>query len=732
MLTHSCKPRLKRLPLERFCFPLLCLISEGFFLLLSMISVSQAQISSDGTLSTNVNHEDNNAFTITGGTQVGGNLFHSFQEFSVPTGGSVTFANDLNVQNILSRVTGNSISNIDGLISANGSANLFLINPNGIIFGPDAQLKIGGSLIATTASQVNFADNTVFSTTDLQPHPILTVSIPIGLQFRQNPGDIVIRSTLFGLQVEPGKTLSFLGGNILLDGGGLFIRNGGRIELGSVAGPAFVNLTPVPNGWAFGYDEVANFQDIFLFNTAGIGISIDEDVNGIGEIRLQGRNISLAPNSQIGIINDGSGSGGRITIIASEQLELGEQATISTTTSSTGTSADIFIRAKQLRLQGNNIFIGTQSEESATGRAGNLTIEASDSVEIDAEGSLSQLFTQTFGSGDAGALSITTSRLVLSNGGQVNSSTFGSGNGGRININISSIEISGQGSRTEGPISSGIFSITSRAPASSLEQEVTGRGGSININTSSLVLRDGGTISVGSGPGSLGQAGDITIDSADISLFGDSSIISNAAGGGSGGNIGITTDNLFLQNSRISANSVESFGGRVDITAAGIFSTQPLERSITATSDAGSIFNGTVNTNIINVDPNKSSTQLSSDVVDPDKLIAQNPCRRGSNSEFIIAGRGSLPPNISDDLSTSVTQVDLITPVPHPASADRVLKNHSQKLNAQSVLPESLTPLVPAQGWVFTETGDVSLVAYNPVLSGPERLPSAPSACPTP
>ncbi|WP_413201396.1 filamentous hemagglutinin N-terminal domain-containing protein, partial [Nostoc piscinale] len=115
-----------------------------------------AQVTPDGTLNTAVS--GSNHYSITNGTRVGNNLFHSFSQFSIPTGSSASFDNATDIQNIFSRVTGGNLSNIDGRVSANGNANLFLLNPAGMIFGKNASLNIGGSFIGTTANSIKFAD----------------------------------------------------------------------------------------------------------------------------------------------------------------------------------------------------------------------------------------------------------------------------------------------------------------------------------------------------------------------------------------------------------------------------------------------------------------------------------------------------------------------------------------------------------------------------------------------
>ncbi|WP_335049210.1 two-partner secretion domain-containing protein [Nostoc sp.] len=180
-----------------------------------------AQIIPDTTLgnksshvTAGVNIKGNGADLIEGGVQRGSNLYHSFADFNVNNGQRVYFANPTGVANILSRVTGSNLSNILGTLGVNGAANLFLLNPKGIIFGPNAQLDIQGSFLATTANSFQFPDGSEFSATNPQAPPLLTMSIPVGVQYgSQQPASITNQGNLVA-----GKDLTLNAGNLDLQG----------------------------------------------------------------------------------------------------------------------------------------------------------------------------------------------------------------------------------------------------------------------------------------------------------------------------------------------------------------------------------------------------------------------------------------------------------------------------------------------------------------------------------
>ncbi|MEH1844402.1 MAG: filamentous hemagglutinin N-terminal domain-containing protein [Nostoc sp.] len=152
---------------------------------------------------------------IDGGATRGANLFHSFRDFNVGEGRGVYFANPTGIENILTRVTGNNASNILGRLGVLGGANLFLLNPNGIVFGPNASLDIQGSFVATTADRLQLGDSGYFSAVESQTSSLLSVS-PGALFFSQvanQPTAIINQGNL-----STGKHLTLSAGNLDLQG----------------------------------------------------------------------------------------------------------------------------------------------------------------------------------------------------------------------------------------------------------------------------------------------------------------------------------------------------------------------------------------------------------------------------------------------------------------------------------------------------------------------------------
>ncbi|MFB2835132.1 filamentous hemagglutinin N-terminal domain-containing protein [Floridanema evergladense] len=448
-------------------------------------------------------------YLINGGTQAGKNLFHSFQEFSLPTKDTANFNNSADIQNIITRITGNSISNIDGLIKANGTANLFILNPNGIIFGPNAQLNIGGAFIASTAQAINFADGTQFNANSTGTTPLLTVSVPLGLQLNSSaisPSGITVQGA--NLQVQPGQTISLVANQINFLGGNLKAEKG-RIELAAINNGSwslFSNTQP----------PTTQLGDIQLSQTA----TVDTSGFGGGNIFVQSRTLRLTDGSQIKANTLGAEPGGNLTVNASESVDIigrladGTPSALQARVESnaTGNGGNININTRNLRVEGG-ARIAASSLTDAPANAGNIAVQATDKIEIIGAKSVTQnqqnilypsaLSTQTTGAGNAGKINVQTGNLVAREGGQISSETFASGNAGNIDIQANQIQIDGRS--FEGTAPSGILART--------KQEATGSAGNITINTENLTIANGARIAAASL--GAGKGGSLTIRAQD-------------------------------------------------------------------------------------------------------------------------------------------------------------------------------------------------------------------------
>ncbi|NEO76919.1 filamentous hemagglutinin N-terminal domain-containing protein, partial [Moorena sp. SIO4G3] len=179
---------------------------------------------------------------IEGGAARGSNLFHSFQDFNVGQLQRVYFANPAGIENILSRVTGSNISNILGTLGVDGGANLFLLNPNGIVFGQNARLDVAGSFFASTANSLVFNNGTEFSATNPEAPPLLSITITPGLQYGLNQPKPKITNAGY---LVVGQDLTLAAGQLdlqgqLIAGGDLTLNGEDTVQIRDSIGQPFI------------------------------------------------------------------------------------------------------------------------------------------------------------------------------------------------------------------------------------------------------------------------------------------------------------------------------------------------------------------------------------------------------------------------------------------------------------------------------------------------------------
>ena len=501
--------------------------------------VGRSQIVPDNTLPSNtITLPNGNVVEINGGTTNGNNLFHSFEQFSIPADTTAIFNNAATIENIFSRVTGGNISNIEGLIEANGTANLFLLNPAGIIFGENAALNIGGSLFVSTADSLIFSDGSQFSAVNPEAPPLLTVNIPVGLQYGANPGTITIKGNghnVFsdpetsitnrdnrppGIAVASGKTLALLGGEIDLEGGNVTAQSG-NIEVWAVTGNTQLSIvtsndtfTIEPSGTA------TNYTDINLSQTASIDVSADR----AGSVRLQGRNIILTDGSIILSETLGDGAGGLLQVNASKLVSVdGTTPSFDFPTGflteiapgATGRGSDILINSQDLVVSGGGFI---SSGTAGTGNSGSISVNAAASVDLvgglllgDVFIAPSGIFSQAINSdtGNSGDINIKTEKLSVTEGANISTLTFFGGNSGAITVDAEEVIIKGTAVDL---VPSGFYTVALQG---------TGKAGAIKISTEKLAVLDGAQID--SGTFDRGNAGEISIKAQEITVRGANS-----------------------------------------------------------------------------------------------------------------------------------------------------------------------------------------------------------------
>ncbi len=318
-------------------------------------------------------------YEITGGTRPGGgvNLFHSFGDFNVPNNNIANFLNDsgLATSNILGRVTGGNISNIFGAIQTQGfgSANLFLMNPAGFLFGPNATVNVGGMVTFTSADYLRLADNAKFNAVPGPADALLTAAPVAAFGFLgSNPGAITVQGSQF--TVTPGTGISLVGGNITVQNGTLdngtvqaakLSAPGGQINLASVATPGeilYPSLQPAPNVNGQSFTNMGNI-------TLSGGSTLDVSANAAGTVQIRGGQFVMDSASITATSVNGPGGGIDLpntpsTIaITAETVALSNGTQITANTQGTAPAGDIIFNVGNLTTTGGLNRINAHPEE---------------------------------------------------------------------------------------------------------------------------------------------------------------------------------------------------------------------------------------------------------------------------------------------------------------------------------------------------------------------------------
>ncbi|RZM76631.1 two-partner secretion domain-containing protein [Leptolyngbya iicbica] len=602
----------------------------------TLLAPAQAQLIPDDTLGVessvvvpNGVLPGGNADLIEGGAARGSNLFHSFQDFNVGTEQAVYFANPVNIENILTRVTGGNGSNIDGLLGVDGAANLFLLNPNGVIFGPNARLDIGGSFITSTGSSFTFADGSEFSAVPTGDE-LLSVSVPLGVQFNDQPQGNVTNEgiltvgagaslTLWGDTVLSRGALTAAEGTIQLAGNQVNLVDAATVDVSGIQGGQVV-IRAAEAALSSGLIDISGTErggDLQVYATQNLTLGIDVDATGGGQAlfdpptldinapeaativaTLLGGNAIVSASEIINInaaidssaqgnantltLDDENGDNA-LTINLNAPIQLGAAQTLlgdGTTVNVTVTDAGIVQNGVDVAADGGtvNLAAGTYQEGQEILLTRDVTLNGAGAGNTLLDGNDAHRVLQVNGGVTASlnGLTITKGNSADNGGGIFNSGT----------VSLTNATLSGNSARDGGGIYNlGTVNFTN-ATLSDNSAEGGGfddGGGIYNSGTVSLINATLSGNSANSDGGGIWNEG--TLDITNVTLSGNSA---NSDGGGirNGG-----TSTVSVTNTILSGNSAERGGGISNNGTGTLSVTDTTLSGNSATVDGGGILN---------------------------------------------------------------------------------------------------------------------------------------------
>ena len=520
------------------------------------------------------------------GLTQGTNLLHTFLTFNVNAGESATFTGSNDISNIIARVTGDSASQIDGLLrSTITDANLFLINPNGIAFGEGASIDINGSLHLSTANSITFADDSTLLVSDTGASG-LTAAAPSAFGFGSDAASITFNGVAINVgETDQVSTIAMAAPDITITESSIAM-NGGDLDLvatGSASSLAIDIASRDYSGLSMGNLVVSN--EVFEAGKVDLNVSGES----AGSLHLAGGIVHL-DTAFVFSDTEGVGTGGTLQVFAADTLMMENGARITTDTTGGGVGGDLSVTAGSVHMTGTNTAIAA-STISQGGPAGEVMVDAQ-SIMLEDNAQISSVSSTAANGGD---ITLTTGTLAMSSGAQISGQATSRGDGANVTITASN-SVSLDAAGTEAGNETGIRvdsinflpfftggdagNITITTPRLSLAGKAviaaqaslpaSGAPGAITLNVTDLSVTGGSTISTLTA--SNEDAGAITVNASDVLVAGGGSgFNSTTRRAGEGGSIVITADNFAMRAGAVADTSAEGTGnaGQILLTVSG-------------------------------------------------------------------------------------------------------------------------------------------------------------------
>ncbi|MEO8543524.1 MAG: filamentous hemagglutinin N-terminal domain-containing protein, partial [Burkholderiaceae bacterium] len=521
----------------------------------------------------------------------GNNLFHSFDTFNIHGGQSANFTTTTpGLANVISRVTGGTSSNINGLLKLtpiSGTPSFFFINPAGVTFGAGASIDVPGAFHVSTANYVKFADGNFHA--DLGQASTFSSAAPEAFGFLGTTRATISIADQASVELSGSRAISIVAGDIEIDNAYVTSMSG-DIRVAAIGQSArdvgFTGALPAGEG------------DLYILPGGWIDAFTDSSSRG-GSINVSAGNIVIS-GGEIFSYTVGSGAAGSVTVAATAQVYAVSNGIIGSNSYSSGSAGPVQVTADTLYLDRGSIF----SNALGRGNAGDVTVSTTGIVNMVNRAAISSL---TSSSGNAGSVSVnagridmdfasiysradssssgntgtvdvaTVGQMSLANGALIASIAESVGDSRAVTINAASVSLNraniysdtywdGHGGNVAVTVS-GDISVGSASSISTATRSYDDAG-SVAVTARNITLDGGGIYSKAS---SRGNAGDVSLAVADtLSIRSGGGIQNNSLSSGDAGAILVDAKNIVVNGGFISATAYDAGDtGSVTVSASG-------------------------------------------------------------------------------------------------------------------------------------------------------------------